>query len=110
MYAILKNQKLYAEAITAEQAIQTANDLTKLFDGNYLIKEVTERELAELRIKPTEKGRLSYLRKANKYNDGADGLVYLHTWSTGRQELIFENEYDAMGFAITRNLKYGNAE
>ena len=35
---------------------------------------------------------LIYRRKATHAKDNADGLLYLHRWPTGYQELIFRDE------------------
>lgn len=42
--------------------------------------------------------KLSYLRVAHKQKDGADGVLYMHQWATGYQELVFVNEEAAKKF------------
>ena len=37
---------------------------------------------------------LTYSRVAHKAKDGTDGLLFVHTWATGFQELIFQS-YDS---------------
>ena len=38
---------------------------------------------------------LQYVRRATWKRDGASGYIYMHHWSTGWQELIFESAEDA---------------
>jgi hypothetical protein len=44
-------------------------------------------------VSPNGKETLNYKRVAHKSNDGDDGLIFVHTWATGFQELIFR-DYD----------------
>jgi hypothetical protein len=46
----------------------------------------------------TNKGTLQYVREAKKGKDGADGLLYIHHWKTGYQELIMVSEAHADAF------------
>lgn len=48
---------------------------------------------------------LRYLRVAYKAKDNADGLLYLHHFGTGNQELIFDDEAAADKFAAGDNAK-----
>lgn len=38
------------------------------------------------------------IRRAHKNTDGVEGLLYLHQWPTGFQELVFEREELARQF------------
>jgi hypothetical protein len=46
---------------------------------------------------------LTKIRRASKHGDGAEGIVYVHQWPSGFQELIFENEKIAEEFLKTLN-------
>lgn len=35
---------------------------------------------------------LTFLRLATKAKDGANGILYRHTWATGFQEIIFPSQ------------------
>jgi hypothetical protein len=37
-----------------------------------------------------------FLRQATKHKDGHDGVLYLHNWGTGWQELVFPNVEEAL--------------
>lgn len=50
---------------------------------------------------------LTYLRKATHSKDNADGLLYLHKWATGYQELIFPDEVAAQRWFDTQNNRDG---
>jgi hypothetical protein len=41
---------------------------------------------------------LTKIRRATKHSDGAEGILYIHQWPTGFQELIFETEALAQQF------------
>lgn len=41
---------------------------------------------------------LTKIRRASKHGDGAEGILYVHQWPTGFQELIFETEALAQQF------------
>lgn len=53
---------------------------------------------------------IHYLRKAHKREDGNDGLLYLHRWETGYQELIFDSDKQAQTFIKKANEKERIAE
>lgn len=46
---------------------------------------------------------LTRLRAAHKHEDGAEGILYMHQWPTGFQELIFANERLAEQFLARLN-------
>lgn len=46
---------------------------------------------------------LTRLRSAHKHEDGAEGILYMHQWPTGFQELIFANEKLADQFLARLN-------
>lgn len=41
---------------------------------------------------------LTFKRVASHRTDGSDGLLYIHSWPTGWQELIFHSREHAAGF------------
>ncbi len=48
--------------------------------------------------------KLTLLRRANRYRDRVkSGFVYLHSWPTGWQELIFDNHDDAAKWLVSAN-------
>jgi hypothetical protein len=42
--------------------------------------------------------KLTYIRRATLGADGFSGLLYLHTWATGSQELVFDSTFAAEAF------------
>jgi hypothetical protein len=65
------------------------------------VAEVVQDKLAA----PAEPvGTLGYARVALKAKDGTDGLLYIHRWKTGNQELIFPSEDAADRFGKIENL------
>lgn len=42
---------------------------------------------------------LTYVRRAIKSKDGADGVLYYHAWGTGNQELVFASHEAAEQWA-----------
>jgi hypothetical protein len=68
---------------------------------NPSVSETVQQKLAE----PGYKGTLGYGRRALKAQDNKDGLLYIHRWATGHQELIFDDEAEAERFAKAENLK-----
>ncbi len=43
---------------------------------------------------------MTYTRKTTRRRDGARGVMFVHTWSTGRQVLIFPSLGAAYRWAI----------
>jgi len=41
---------------------------------------------------------LTKIRRAHKNNDGVEGIVYVHQWPSGFQEVVFESEKIAEDF------------
>lgn len=44
---------------------------------------------------------LTFKRIAHKAKDGQGGVIYVHTWSTGFQELIFNTKEQAEKYKST---------
>lgn len=51
-------------------------------------------------------GGLIFRRKTDAFAGTQQGLVYLHTWNDGYQELIFATHAQAEDWAKARNLKH----
>lgn len=51
---------------------------------------------------------LTYIRRATKSRDGHEGLLYVHQWPTGFQELVFENE--ALAAKFLQHLNVGDVQ
>ena len=60
-------------------------------------KQKTKKEFAI--IKFNERETLTYDRVAHKANDGYDGLLFVHSWNSGFQRLIFRNYEHAKKWA-----------
>lgn len=50
-----------------------------------------------------KKETLTFKRVATKAKDGANGFLYIHSWGTGYQELIFESKGSAESAARKLN-------
>lgn len=48
---------------------------------------------------------LNYRSPARKSLHGKDGFIYLHSWGTGYQELVFTSHADAERFAKANDCK-----
>mgnify|MGYP000432078952 CR=1 FL=1 len=46
---------------------------------------------------------VTYVREAKKRSDGSDGLLFVHRWGTGYQELIFPTRQAAQDFEDREN-------
>jgi hypothetical protein len=42
---------------------------------------------------------LTYIRAARRQHDGYDGVLYVHAWATGAQELVFADHEAAERWA-----------
>lgn len=51
-------------------------------------------------------GTLGYAGKATTSRDGAHGVVYVHRWPTGAQELVFPTHLAARQWAAGNELQY----
>lgn len=51
------------------------------------------------------KGTLKYVRVATKGKDSCDGLLYIHQWPTGHQELVMVSEAHADKFGKAEDVE-----
>lgn len=51
------------------------------------------------------KGTLVYQRRATKHMDGRDGFLWVHSWGTGYQHLVFTSNENAVKFAEMEGLE-----
>lgn len=56
---------------------------------------------------PKSQDTLTYLRKATAVQDAGAGLLYLHHWATGYQELIFPDAAAAQRWLDTQHNRDG---
>ena len=48
---------------------------------------------------------LNFVRVARESKDGSNGFIYIHSWATGWQELIFSSKEDAESWITIVNNK-----
>ena len=48
---------------------------------------------------------IGFLREATEEKDNATGLLYVHHWGTGFQQLIFQSDEEALAFIKNVNEK-----